>query len=365
MHCRIPTTFFIVILAGFLCGCSPKEPVPAAVPVAQTSQNEAGPIKEDEMLKKFVPDEVVNPFTADSEVGRFAARVFEIGSEFETPNDVTKALGLDALVWRNYHVGKQDGPFLKAVKEALPGWPSWEVEVNGVKLTLTMQLKPGTWEPPMGNSMPRIAPPKVVGVLLTGPGYLSLDTPESARQVLFDYEDKTQRQMKTWGKYVYFEQGHSGREWMVANLTNRGPFHTIGAQRKTVEALMITLADAVLAGETDIQMLLKKHAAEYEVAPNRYDFESAVFESTAPPYMTVRWTAPSKIPRFFKHLDVNLLMTGFAHNFGEVSSPVELKGFKLEGLDYYIDEPFSRTAEMGSAKDAYFRGVNFRLDRKN
>lgn len=364
MHCRIPTTCSIVILAGFVCGCSPKEHVPAAAPVTETSQNEAGPIIEDEVLEKFVPDEAVNPITADSEVGRFAARVFEIGSEFETPNDVTKALGLDALVWRDYRVGKQDSPFLKAVKETRPGWPSWEVEVDGVKLTLTMQLKPGTWEPPMGNSAPRINPPEVVGVLLTGPGYLSLDTPESARQVLFDYEDGTRRQMQTWGSYVYFEQSHGGREWMVANLTDRGPFHTIGTQRKAVEDLMITLADAVLAGATDMQVLLKKHASEYEVAPNRYDFESAIFESSAPPYMTVRWTGPAKIPRFFKHLDVDLLATSFADNFGEMSRPVELKGLKLDGLNYYIDEPDSRTAEMGSPKDAHFRGLNFRIEHE-
>lgn len=370
-------TFQACLLAFSMVGCQPSQPsvnpnpevdvvkTPAAVPALVPEEN-------------FVEEELINPISEESTIGQLARLVVGLemclpvenvlppqqnGCRYRSPNEVVEALGLSKQVWSNTMLPTPD-KFYPVSAQTRPGWPAWDVDVDGVKLVLSMQFKPGTWESPRGNSLPRFEPPEVIGVVLTGPGQLSLKTPEDAEKHVFDFDDETRRYMHFWGTYCYFEQGREGRDWMVAKLKELGPFHTTAAQRKVVEDLLIELADAVIAGAPDVQVLLKEKAGKYEVAPQRYNLGAATITSSAPSYFHVVWSAPTKIPRFFEHVKVDFLATGFAHDYGAKSQPVQLKNFKLDALNYYIRDEDSREAEMGHPNEATFRSLSFHLDRK-
>lgn len=369
-------TFHVCLLAFWIVSCQPSEPENGK----PNSKVEAvrTPVSEPVPEEVFVEEVLMNPHFEDSTIGQLVGLVVGLemclpvenvlppqqnGCRYRSPNEVVEALGLSKQVWSNTVIATPD-KFYAASSTTRPGWPAWDVEVDGVTLILTMKLKPGTWESPRGNSLPRFKPPEVIGVMLTGPGQVTLKTPSDAEKHVFDLEDGTRRHMHVWGTYSYFEQGREGQNWMVAKLMEPGPFHTSAAQRRVVEDLLIELADAVIEGAPDIQVLLKERAGKYEIAPQRYHLNAATITSSAPGYFHVAWSAPTKLPRFFEHLNVDHLATGFAHDYGAMSQPVQLKNFKLDSLNYFIRDENSREAEMGHPREATFRSLSFHLDRK-
>lgn len=332
-------SFALVILAS---GCSkettPKTSGNTATSVAAVSTQEDKPMP-------FVPDVPKNPLPADHEISQFAQRIVD----------------MDSGPWGDSQA------LLKRLQAPIPSTlPAhgglrtqyWTYKTAEGEFELALTYKDGTWEEPRGNGPPNLHQPEVIAIELSGPGYLEFSPPDDAKTMIFNATDGAQRQMSVWKDFAYFEQGHQGRPWMVARTIGRGTFHATTEERAALENVLVGVSDAMKKDPTiDLQTHLASAAKDFKTAEHTYDFTVGKIEAAHPDVMTVSWTGPTKLSRFFEGLGKPQIMTSFAHDYGEMAKNIELDHMHIRPVDYYIRRPRMHYEESGAAADAHFRSL--------
>lgn len=130
-------------------------------------------------------------------------------------------------------------------------------------------------------------------------------------------------------------------------------------EQKALEDVILALVGPLAEG-VDLQAKLAKDYADKRVGDTPiYDFGVGKIDVTHPGHMAITWMTPTKVPRIFEHFGIEGLSTHFAHDAGQIFSPIELENITLFPVNYFIEKPDSREAEAGPAKDASFRAMSF------
>lgn len=280
---------------------------------------------------------------ADSLSGVLAQRLLNLDTSKMGPKEVLSALAPTAA--SSFPWEPRSGIFNTVIET--PDGP----------MTLSLILKPGTWEPPKGNSAPRTDTPALQGVELSGTHGLTLEIPPDAKPQLFDGESV--RRFHVWGNYSYFEQGSDTHGWTVAKYNGRAPFHTTAAERDALEDAIMLLAEKINSGTKDLQVFAENEFSSRKTEQNTYDFGVGKIHVIHPYAVKATWHGPTQIPRFFRKLNVGMIETSFANDAGQVVNEIKLDELRINPIHYFITDPDSMEDEMGSAAEAKFRGLTF------
>ncbi len=264
------------------------------------------------------------------------------------------------------------------------------VEVSGA--TLTLSMRNGTWEPPLGNSQRDRREPTVESIELRGPGSLGLTPPKNAR-VVATQNFQGPAVVVSWPGNFYLaeaqlvevrEPNANTREpkldeaWYLGRFVGRAPFHYAEKERRSLETALIDISRALAEGGLDLPAYMAKtytplrHANPEQVGygpPKRDEDERVLREPAAVPEillydfgaalvlvgsseLSVRFVGPMKMPAFFAAHRATMIETSFAHDVGQMVRVIERPGLSIRLNDYFFGEQKSRRdAEMGPAAD--------------
>lgn len=279
---------------------------------------------------------------------------------------------------------------------ALPEQTKWSfdtpkrtsVDVSGATLTLTMRN--GTWEPPLGNSAFHGREPTVESIELRGPGSLGLSPPASAR-VVATHNFHGPAVVVTWPGDFYLGEAErtDARDaadepkpeglWYLGRFVGRAPFHYTEEERRSLEVALIGISGALAKGGLDLFAHMAKHYAPLRhpnpelvgYAPKNDDSKARAAGGSAvladvqlfdfgaglvlvePTSLRVRFVGPMQMPAFFAAHGVKMIETFFAHDVGQMVRSIEAPGLSIRPADYFFGEKDSRRdAEMGAAAEA-------------